>query len=248
MTNLALQHLSLQSGPHAALVELQSTVNELELHRCLENDLTVISETRFDQEPRLLMRREFQVGKVIPDFCFVAVQSAAAARLYPAKCTFHHCVILSALRQRSPLHFSSLKKATRFSAPRLEQLISELVKQGSVRRNVSGSFSLCDALVNLRTTVIGIEVKLTDWKRALEQAKSYMGFADFASVIMKDIDGDQMDVIRDSYRAENVGLYQVTEAGLVEVERSFASSMSKATPNREYVIASAINNQSRSWR
>jgi hypothetical protein len=64
--------------------------------------------------------------------------------------------------------------------------------------------------------IIAIEAKLTRWKKALNQAVSYLRFADESYVVLPQSHARKAIEAREDFRAAGVGLWVVTESDIIE--------------------------------
>jgi hypothetical protein len=128
------------------------------------------------QTARACALSEQAVGAVIPDFIYVRTDELPAGRV-SHNLTRIEAAIVALVLQRNGLDILTLAE-TLFSTPsRLEPRLSVLRKKGVLVLEASGSYRTADPFDVERRHIVAVEAKLTRWQDALEQAVSYLTFA-----------------------------------------------------------------------
>lgn len=171
---------------------------------------------------RFVHLREPTVGNVIPDLLF----GEWTEELRPLKRNFTliEARILALLEQHDELLESDISRMLHLSAPAAARAFKRIQGSGIVIPTRDGKISLDAGCFTRALFVTAVELKLRRWREALDQAVSYLKFADRAYVVL---DGDQIardeEMIK-SFRESRVGLFMLRAGGLSEVVPARAQS------------------------
>jgi DNA-binding transcriptional ArsR family regulator len=164
---------------------------------------------------RLVCLREPAVGNVIPDLLF----GEWGEDLRPLKRNFTviEARVLALLEQRDELLGSEISQILHLSAPAAARAFKRIQDSGLVLTTRDGKMSVDAGCFTRGLLVTAVELKLRRWREALDQAASYLKFADRAYVVL---DGEQIardeEMIR-AFGSSGVGLFILRAAGLAEV-------------------------------
>ena len=206
--------------------------------RDLQVRLEALDFLKNDDSEAIYFRREVPVGEVIPDLVCIRFSHLPEITISSSKWSFRHAYLLWLLRRRSSLTLSSLSRLTYDRKEKVEVLVHDLMKSGTVVQLASGSFALSEQLASLRAEVIAIEAKLDRWTEALQQACNYQRFADrvFVAMDYERIKAKKVPV--PEFVRRGVGLFGVSEdyVKFFNRGRRFRSS----GPEWEYLVSSTL--------
>lgn len=164
---------------------------------------------------RWIQLKEPTVGNVIPDLLI----GEWGEELRPLKrnFTFIEARILALLEQRDELMESEILQILHLSPPAAARAFKRIEQSGLLILTHDGKMSVDAGRFTRALFVTAIELKLRRWREALDQAVSYLKFADRAYVVL---DGDQ--IARDegmvaAFGASRVGLFMLRAGELTEV-------------------------------
>ena len=170
-------------------------------------------------------QREVGIGRSVADVVAVITDDSPDRRL-PRELTLNECIVLSALRRRTPTRIDVLEQrcsvergAFRGGAlGRLEQL-------GLVERSQGGRVNLSQTVRSQSCVlVLSFEAKLTRWREALSQASAHANFADFSYVVLPEQGAARALQNLPEFRNSGVGLITVAGDALSIVEEASRSS------------------------
>jgi DNA-binding Lrp family transcriptional regulator len=117
--------------------------------------------------------------------------------------------ILSLLHYKSGRTFTFIKNKIGLADSTIKKALKELIKEGIILRNPSGSYILHENFTIPTVVFNAYEAKLHNWKRALYQAIQYYGFAQYSWVVMPE------KYIRPAIL--NIGMFEANGIGLIGV-------------------------------
>ena len=184
-------------------------------------------------------RREVPVGACIPDIIYVRFSHPPDPHLWPRRWTFRHSFALWLLRKDLALTVTNIADRF-FESPDgpINQTMLDLVRSGAVIENPGRTYMLSSEMRAISAEVIAVEVKLSRWMRALEQAQDYQRFADRVFVAM---DADRIPTrvnILDRFLELGIGLCAVLPKKLDWLVKPKPKNGTRGR-DREYLIASA---------
>lgn len=176
---------------------------ECEMVKPLLPLLPVIFELSSGQRARVL--RETAIGPVIPDL-MIGVWSGELPRYSKLNGVGRH-ILAWLSTEKAVTNEEQLREALFLSKHAADSAVSALKRIGAIERRDSGEIELRSEFdVSNSIRLIAIELKLTRWREALEQAIEYRKFADEAYVVL---DAAKVEVSPDmtaAFLAEGVGL------------------------------------------
>lgn len=153
----------------------------------------------------LTVSKEVPVGSVIPDLVMVGSDMQPDAYLKAKKLGYIHFHLLWLIRQQGACTPAALAKLSYLSTDEINLKLKNLEKAGLVvKRN--RSFEINETVAEVQACVVSIEVKLTKWRDALEQAISYRAFSDAAFVILDANTAPEPTKIADVFENAGIGL------------------------------------------
>lgn len=184
-------------------------------------------------------RRQVPVGACIPDLIYVRFSERPDPLLWPRRWTFRHSYAIWLLRRERQLTLHEI--AARFyESPegRIKQTMRDLIRSSAVTEPEPHTFTLTPAMRAVDAEVIAVEVKLSRWTRALEQAQDYLNFADRALVAMDATLLPKRTSVLDKFHELGIGLCAIVPKKLewLIVPRP---NNGRDGRNREYLISSA---------
>lgn len=176
------------------------------------------------------------MGECIPDLVCVWLPGDSLLNMPAKKWSFRHAFFLWHLRGRTALRARTLAARAYESEESVSNVLADLVKWGLAEKNDSGSFSLAEDVRRLTGEVIAIEVKLSRWRQALEQAKNYRRFSDQSAVVLDLARVKVNESMKATFRNEGIGLYAVQGEELLQFVPPRRSR--RSCPEKEYIISS----------
>lgn len=164
---------------------------------------------------RWIHLREPAIGNVVPDLLFGEWRD----ELRPLKrnFTFVEARVLALLEQHDELQEVEICQMLHLSEPAAARTFKHIEGSGLVIRTTGGKISLDAGGFTRGLIVTAIELKLSRWREALDQATSYLKFADRAYVVLDaDRTGRDEEMV-ESFRASRVGLFMLGAGDLAEV-------------------------------
>lgn len=151
---------------------------ELESQMCRVLGATLSKALTLPSTSRIV--REVQVGLVIPDL--IAVSRPDGAYRTPVS-SFESWIIADLMRARTRRPETLARRL--FTQPqRVDRALQRLVRFGIVHRAGVDSFCLATDFIPNCAEVVAVEAKLTRWREAVDQATSYLRFANRAYVAL----------------------------------------------------------------
>jgi hypothetical protein len=184
-------------------------------------------------------RREIVVGRSIAD----VVGSKLPGKEWlkpPDVLTIAESVVVSLLRRSGPTRIDILEQLCGLRPSGLRRgALRRLQEWGIIRRQLGGRISLSSSWPG-PVEIIAVEAKLSKWKKALEQAASYLRFADESYVALAQSLARKAIEARAAFKAAGVGLLVVTEGDIIE--KVSATRSGNHDWRREFVYSRIANN------
>ena len=166
---------------------------------------TALHDTVFPRGPRAKELLEPSICGVIPDVLYCRWRYSPGPKVKrPATIIDAH--ILSVLEQTGGCTLSDLCERLFLLEPKANESVSRLLKQGMIVARRSGTYTLVKDASAKRVILVAIEMKLFRWREALDQAKSYLHFADQSFVVLDGNQVDASDKVESAFAAAGVGL------------------------------------------
>lgn len=164
---------------------------------------------------RWVQLKEPAIGNVIPDLLLGEWRD----ELRPLKrhFTFVEARILALLEQHDEMLETEICDRLHLSEPAAARAFKRIERSGITIRTRAGQISLDVGAFTKGVIVTAIELKLFRWREALEQAISYLRFADRAYVVL-----DAERTVHDremiqAFRASRIGLFMLGAGELTNV-------------------------------
>jgi hypothetical protein len=194
---------------------------------------SVLHETIFPDGSNALELREMSICGVIPDVLYCRWRSPRLTGLKrPATIIDAH--ILATLEHTGKSDLAGLCNSLFLSETKAAESLHRLTRQGIIVAKSGGTYVLAKEARTNQVALVAVEMKMFRWRDALEQALSYLRFANQSLVVL---DGSQVEVspkIANAFLTAGVGLL-MQHGRFLEVcvrAKSF-----KATPTPERFIA-----------
>lgn len=129
--------------------------------------------------------------------------------------TLHDLNILNIVKKNNSITIKEIESATRTSSERVKNSIRRLEKEKLIESKDEYLFSFND-YINYQAETIAIEVKLKNWKRALEQAYRYRCFAFHSYVFLDKRHASPAIKNKTLFLRYNIGLASVSKEGKIE--------------------------------
>ena len=144
--------------------------------------------------------------------------------------------LLSALRYGSPRTLTYLERVTGLSSRSLGEHIRHLGQAGIVEFNNSSAVSLCIPLPWSMVEITSYEGKMSNWRRALQQAIGYRSFSNSVRVVMP-VSGalHARRQVPTVFHSNGIGLIAVDNDGNPHVE--IRSKKRRPSSRRLYLMA-----------
>lgn len=154
---------------------------------------------------RVLQLREPTVGPVIPDLLFGEWED----ELRPLRraFTFIEARILALLDQHDEVLEAEICDMLHLSQPAATRAFKHIERSGLIIRTLNGRISLDAGSFTRAMSITAVELKLSRWREALDQAVSYLKFADRACVVLDADRTDRDPVILGAFTDAGVGLF-----------------------------------------
>lgn len=191
---------------------------------------TALHDTVFPRGTKATELIEPSICGVIPDVLYCRWRHWPGATIKKTA-TIIDAHILSILEQSGGCTLSDLCERLFLLEPKATESVNRLQKQGLIVAKRSGQYSIVKDASAKRVTLVAVEMKLFRWKEALDQAKSYLHFADQSFVVL---DGNQIDAsekIESAFAAAGVGLL-MQHGSVLETRVRAKSTSPDPTPER----------------
>lgn len=155
-----------------------------------ENDLCAVLAQHLDrvvlpssdpQHIRTLAQRP--VGTVVPDFLYVR-SGRLTGSPPPAGLTALESAIIATLMPARSLRDVTIARRLYSSVERIAPRLRSLERLGILKEATEGVFALRRGVLPKTTHVVAVEAKLRRWREAIEQAMSYLAFANQSYVAL----------------------------------------------------------------
>jgi hypothetical protein len=180
------------------------------------------------------MLSEVQVGAVIPDLVIV---DPVVDEWSPVSLTgFDTWIVADLLRARTR-RVTTLSRRLYARPEKTMRAVERLERVGLLDRGSSSAFSLCDCFPR-DAEVVAVEAKLYRWREAVDQATSYLRFANRSYVALPKEVVEGTDGLLPVCRARRLGVIAVSETS-VEIVR-MAPLHQPRSPGWVWLVARAL--------
>ena len=191
---------------------------------------TVLHDTVFPRGPKAMEVIEPAICGVIPDVLYCRWRYSPGTTVKrPATIIDAH--ILSVLEQTGRCTVSDLCERLFLLEPKAHESVNRLLKQGLIVARRSGAYTIVKDASAKRVTLVAVEMKLFRWREALDQAKSYLHFADQSFVVLDGNQVDASDKVESAFAAAGVGLL-MQHGTVLETRVRAKSTPPDPTPER----------------
>lgn len=125
--------------------------------------------------------------------------------------------ILVFISTKKKISFSKLQETFFMEKNELIKCLDKLCFYKLIKRVSKFSYSIGDWSYLIPRELVAIELKLSKWKEALEQARFNQRFAEFSYVILDEDRVKKKDYIIEEYKANNIGLIYLNKNGNIKV-------------------------------
>ena len=182
-----------------------------------ENDLCAVLEHRLDRllgrsssEQHAQTLRERSVGQVIPDLLYIRVDQPGQTDRIRGLSSIEASIVAILLAGK-PLRLSAIARQLYSRAERVAPRLRLLEKRGILESVEGGAYCLRSDLNWWSVHVIAVEAKLRRWREALQQAVSYLTFANQAYLALPANVVDGNDDLVAAAETARVGVIAVGE-------------------------------------
>lgn len=149
---------------------------------------------------------------------------------------------LRSLRSDRAVRLATLARHLRLAEPSAARIVRGLLSDGLVERTPTGGFLRAVTLKPIVDRVLTFEAKLSDWRKALLQARTHQSFADFAYVAFDAAFKRRFERGLSAYARQGVGLFAIAANGggasaVLPSRRSAANSTLLRALNAERTLA-----------
>lgn len=155
-------------------------------------------------------REKFAVGMIVPDLLLVINDTGATAKRRPI--SLFDCSVLSAIMTAGGSTLEMLENCIFARASVIQAALGRLQRQCLVTVR-AGRFRISRKVRRRLAHVVAVEAKLIRWKEAVEQAKSYLRFANASYVALPSSVITRLRPIRAACRSAGIGLIAVDATG-----------------------------------
>lgn len=187
-----------------------------------ERQLSRIIKQKLYEDPTILFKKsrnfqtfivdELNVGHGVAD---LVVSFHKKVKKRSQSLTLHDLNILNIVKKSTTTTVKEIESATRTSREKIKNSIRKLEKEKLIESKDEYLFSFND-YINYQAETIAIEVKLKNWKRALEQAYRYRCFAFHSYVFLDETHATPAIKNKSLFLKYNIGLASVSKKGNIE--------------------------------
>lgn len=210
----------------------------------LERHLAVILEREF---PRMCTTSgpvhsivpRLPVGLIVPDLVIVVKASRRGAARFRKLTLFECAVLCVVIEGRHPSTASEIADRLLSRQSAVDRAVAGLARQRLIRITKDKAIRPVSRKVFSGYKIIAVEAKLSRWKEAIDQARSYLVFADQSFVALPETLTSRNQHVRQACREAGVGLLAVNASGVRIVSRRRA--VRPVTPTRLWVLSSVLS-------
>lgn len=161
----------------------------------------------------LISFQQVQVGSVIPDLVFVRHLSSRDPGAKPIRLTLFESWIVGELLRAGRLRESTLTRRLFTRVDDIRPVLKRLTRTGLLKETRVGTYAVQTGF-SCRFEVLSIEAKLSRWRNAIEQAKTYLRFSDKSFVALPASIIGKNPAIARTCKEAGVGLIAVSQNGV----------------------------------
>jgi len=179
------------------------------------------------------------VGQIVPDLVIV-VRAAGRGTARLRKLTLFECAVLCVVIEcRHPPTATETADRLLSRQSVVDRAVAGLVRQRLVKLTKDGAIRPVSRKAFNDHKIIAVEAKLSRWKEAIDQARSYLAFADQSFVALPESLTKHNRHVRQACREAGVGLLAVSLDGVRIVSRR--RGVRPVTPARLWVLSSVLS-------
>jgi hypothetical protein len=209
-------------------------MDELHLHDLVES----LAASLPGQGDNVLVVPEMPSPLGLPDFvALVGGRGWLDARMtadVPPLLSEIDCAVLAALSPVRPLGTESVARRIGWTPNEVQGVIARLAKVDAIRVTANGAAQLHPALRPLGS-VVAVEAKVKEWRRAVLQGRSYRTWADNYVVVLGNVGATAQARAKEGIRSDGGGLF--TDTGWVVRPRSRQPAAARRLQGFEYFFA-----------
>lgn len=198
-----------------ATTQSPSHSGHFRLERDMFESLGLFLPARITESGRLVQLREPTIGSVIPDLLFG--EWTDDLRAPKISFTWIEAQILSLLEEHDELFASDVLKLLHLSARAATRALKRIQASGLLITTRDGKVSLDVGSFTRGMTITAIELKLSRWREALDQALTYLRFADRSYVVLDADRASPNEEMLNAFQASGVGLLALGSSDLNEL-------------------------------
>ena len=187
---------------------------------------------------------EVDMGRYIPDIVLVLFKEKPIEDIIPQRWTLKHSFVLYHVREKGPVSSNRVADFCYSDLESIERILDNMRKSGMIKKSEEG-YEEEEELNSWKSDIIGVELKMKRWSRAVKQAERYKEFADSVHVVMP---GDEAHNATDNlvrFREKGVGLSVVHG----ETERAVLPAVAEQPhdPRHQHIQVSALLGHTPNW-
>ncbi len=146
------------------------------------------------------------VGTVIPDLIYIRAYGSRKQLLPVSGLTALESAIVAALLLGRPLTDATIARRLYSQVDRITPRLRALERRGVIEQPSDGVWVVRRKTILKRTRVVAVEAKLSRWRDAVQQAVSYLAFANQSYVALPRAIAERNDALREACWKGRVGL------------------------------------------
>ena len=184
-------------------------------------------------------RYEMPVGICIPDVLSVVGSWNVKRTPKLRRWTHQHSFLTWALRSRGPLAVDQVAGLAYQSVEKMAELADDLLSCAVLIETSDGNLRLAPRCPLLLAQVWAVELKLTRWRNALEQARQYL---DFADIVVVGMDPDGVKRANSAcFRELGIGLAAIGRGATRWLVAPRKRRLVELGPDHDYIIGSVLS-------
>lgn len=184
------------------------------------------------------------MGRYIPDIVVVLFEDKPTEEIIPPKWTLKHSFVLHYIRKEGPISLKRVADLCYSDKRSTERIIKGMRKSGMINETSEGYYE-GEELSTWKSEIVGIELKMKRWSRAVRQAERYKEFADSAHVIMPNKGAHNAIDNLVKFREKGIGLSVVHDGSESTVLPAVAESPND--PRHQHLEVSALRGHTPNW-
>lgn len=187
---------------------------------------------------------EVNMGRYIPDIVMVLFKNIPAREIIPQRWTLKHSFVLHYIRTKGPLSLKRVADLCYSDEESTEKILKSMKSSGMIRKTSEGYYGE-EELSTWESEIVGVELKMERWSRAVRQAERYKEFADSAHVVMPNEGAHNALDNLVKFQEKGVGLSVVHDGSERTVLPAVAESPND--PRHQHLEVSALMGHTPNW-